>query len=149
MFRIPELENPDDVLILPQNAIELGKLAAISRDSYITVNIEPDRHWLRSRNGLKQFCQKIVGDRKIVFGDVVLRYLHNNHTRIRRLRPYSPSKRFIADQKLRGPQQPKFTRACDKREYADGDDKTRDSWVAKCSPEPRRQLAYSQLPMIR
>src|SRR5438874_9094559 len=136
MFVIAEFENANDILVLLEDAIELAQLAAISRHRYISVNIQPDRNRLRTSNGLQQFCEKSIGNRKIIFGDVVLGYLHNNDARIRYFWSCSPSEKFVIRQKFGRLKQSKFARTGDKHEHADPKYKGRHRWIAKCLSEP-------------
>src|SRR5262249_201588 len=124
-------------------------MAAISRHGHITVNIKPDRNWFRARNGLQKLGEQIVGDRKIIFGNIVLRNLHNNDTRVGCWRWWWRGEKCARRQKFSGLKQPNVTRAGDDGEHANTEHKARDPWVAKCSSEPLHQTAYSQLPIIR
>src|SRR5438477_8392469 len=137
MFVIAEFENANDILVLLKDAIQLCEMAAISRDSYIPVNIEPDRNRVRTSNDLQQFCEKSIGNRKIIFGDVVFGYLHNNDARIRCFWSCSPSEKLVIRQKFGRLKQSKLARTGDKHEHADPKYKARRRWIAKCLSEPR------------
>src|SRR5438552_10984527 len=138
---IAELENPNDVLLLPKYAIELRNFAAVSWHSYITVNIQADHHRFRVRNRFKHLCEKIVGNWTIIFGDVVLGYLHNDNARIRRFRPCSPGQKCVIRQKFGGLKQPKLARTGDYREDTHGKHEARYRGIAKYSSEPLHETA--------
>src|SRR5438477_9186647 len=100
-------------------------MGAISRHSYVTIKIKPDRYWLRRRNGFEQLRKKIVRDRKIVFGNVVLRYLHDNDAPIHRIRSCSPDEKFVICQKFSRLKQPEVARTSKHREHASAEHKAR------------------------
>src|SRR5438552_15552697 len=58
IFVIAKFEDPDDVQVLPEYAIEFCKVAAISRHRHIAVNIEADRQWFPGFDGLQQLCKQ-------------------------------------------------------------------------------------------
>jgi len=136
VFVIAEFENPNDVLVLPHYAVELRNFAAVSWYSYVAVNIQADCHWFRGGNRFKQLCEKIVGNGKIVFGDVFLGYLYNDNAGISRFLASSPGQKFIIRQKFGGLKQPELPCTGDKHEHTDPKHEARHRWIAKCSSEP-------------
>jgi hypothetical protein len=102
VLRIAEFENPNDVLVLLEDAFQLCELAAISGHSDIPVKIEPDRNWSRARDGLQQFGKKIIRNREIIFSNVVLKNLHQEDAWVCRIRSCSPGQEFIVRQKFCG-----------------------------------------------
>src|SRR5262249_27576128 len=133
---IAELENPNNVLVLPKCAIELRNFAAVSWHSYVTINIQADRHRFSDGNRFEYLREKIVGNWEIVFGDVVLGYLDNDNPRIDRFRACTPSQKFVIRQKFHGLKQSELTRTGDNCEDPDPKHKARHRWIAKCSSEP-------------